>query len=91
VPQHLTPTPADYAKDIAQSYAAHKANNFLLPEYSLQFMGIAVRRALHAEKLLATIHSCTSIRAAHALVEQSGIPGLDTTIAQAERAPSASA
>jgi hypothetical protein len=91
VPLNLTPTPADYAKDIAQSYATHKANSFLLPEYALQFMGIAVRRALHAEKLLATIHSCTSIRAAHALIEQSGIPGLDATIPQADSPSPASA
>jgi hypothetical protein len=74
---NLTPTPADYAKDIAKSLATHLAHRYALPEYALQFMGIAVRRALHAEKILATIKQCSSIRAAHALIEQSGIPGLN--------------
>jgi hypothetical protein len=87
MPLNLMPTPADYAKDLAQSLATHQAHRYALPEYALQFMGIAVRRAVHAEKLLATIRSCTSIRAAHALIEQSGIPGLDDTIPQANSTP----
>jgi hypothetical protein len=47
-------------------------------------MACAARRALHAEKLLTTIYGCTSIRSAHALIEQSGLPGFDATIPQQE-------
>jgi hypothetical protein len=74
VPQNFTPTPADYAKDLAQSLATHKANSFLLPEYALQFMGLTVRRALYAEALLLQEAACTSIRSVHALLEQSLLP-----------------
>jgi hypothetical protein len=74
VPLNLAPTPADYAKDLAQSYATYKANGFLLPEYALQFMGLAIRRALYAEGLLRQMASLTSIRSVHALLEQSLLP-----------------
>jgi hypothetical protein len=74
VPQKLTPTPADYAKDLAQSYATHKANSFLLPEYALDAIGRATRRALYAEALLRQMAACTSIRSVLALLEQSLLP-----------------
>jgi hypothetical protein len=74
VPQHLTPTPANYSKDPAKCYATHKANSFLLPEHALQFMGLSVRRALYAEALLLQMAACASIRSVHALLEQSLLP-----------------
>jgi hypothetical protein len=90
VPQNLTPTPADSARDIAKSLATYKANGFLLPGYALDFMGTATRRALYAEALQRQMAACTSIRAVHALLEQSLLPEFnqpDTIAPQQSESP----
>ena len=81
------PTAADYASDLDARYRTYGANAFTMPPFALDAIGAATRRALYAEQLLATIYGCTSIRAVHALIEQSGIPGYDTTIPQEQTQP----
>jgi hypothetical protein len=78
------PLPADHATDLKAKLACYRADRAHIPEFALRFMAYAARRALHAEKLLTTIYGCTSIRSAHALIEQSGIPGFEATIPQQE-------
>ncbi len=87
------PSPEDYAADLAARLASYRASTYPggVPEWAVRFMALEARRALHAERLLATIHRCTSIRAVHALIEQSGIPGLDATIAPEATKPAAPA